>query len=460
VVSSVAGGQFTFSIFNLGPGDLLLTGTPLVDLVPGTNCGAGTLVQMQPAASTIPATAVADFVVFVDPLAAGAFDLTISIANTDANENPFNFTLMGNANAAAEVMLAAGSSFGGAPGGPFTLTVDPAFTLANATIEVSDPEGDTIQIVSVTPTVLNGVTAPSAAAAAAGPLALTWSGTVAATNTPQAYMWTVTIADTANQTQVVFDVTITVNDLAPTHTPANALSGNGTTGSPYYVEYTQGDTGAIDIDLATVSDANTAQTLNVGTITPGGGTPTGGTGFQFSISGGFLNVAPAGTLVAADYGDHTYTVEVTDGTNTITIEVAILVFGTTGAITFTTTSPLPTGIVDNTYNRSIVVAGGTAPYTFTLSSGTLPPGLTMSTAGVITGTPTLAGTSNFEVHVIDATNDTATQAFQIKVNVKSPGSGGDSGGGNGCNSGPSGATWVLLLLAAYTAIALRRRLFV
>jgi hypothetical protein len=153
-------------------------------------------------------------------------------------------------------------------------------------------------------------------------------------------------------------------------------------------------------------------------------------------------------------------VEVTDGTNTITIEVAILVFGTTGAITFTTTSPLPTGIVDNTYNRSIVVAGGTAPYTFTLSSGTLPPGLTMSTAGVITGTPTLAGTSNFEVHVIDATNDTATQAFQIKVNVKSPGSGGDSGGGNGCNSGPSGATWVLLLLAAYTAIALRRRLFV
>jgi hypothetical protein len=123
VVSSVAGGQFTFSIFNLGPGDLLLTGTPLVDLVPGTNCGAGTLVQMQPAASTIPATAVADFVVFVDPLAAGAFDLTISIANTDANENPFNFTLMGNANAAAEVMLAAGSSFGGAPGGPFTLTV-------------------------------------------------------------------------------------------------------------------------------------------------------------------------------------------------------------------------------------------------------------------------------------------------------------------------------------------------
>jgi hypothetical protein len=63
-----------------------------------------------------------------------------------------------------------------------------------------------------------------------------------------------------------------------------------------------------------------------------------------------------------------------------------------------------TGTVGTPYSSTIAVTGGTAPYTFTLASGSLPNGLTLnSTTGVISGTPTTAGPFSFTVKVTDST---------------------------------------------------------
>jgi hypothetical protein len=49
---------------------------------------------------------------------------------------------------------------------------------------------------------------------------------------------------------------------------------------------------------------------------------------------------------------------------------------------------LPTGFVGLAYNQTLTASGGTAPYVFTVTAGTLPAGMTVSSAGVLSGTPT------------------------------------------------------------------------
>ena len=55
--------------------------------------------------------------------------------------------------------------------------------------------------------------------------------------------------------------------------------------------------------------------------------------------------------------------------------------------------PLANGVQYVRYSSSLVASGGITPYTWALASGTLPAGLTLSSSGVISGTPTAAGTS-------------------------------------------------------------------
>ena len=78
---------------------------------------------------------------------------------------------------------------------------------------------------------------------------------------------------------------------------------------------------------------------------------------------------------------------------------------TTPAVTPPTTSgvsvataALPGATVSVPYTVTLAATGGTSPYTWSLASGTLPAGLTLSAAGVIAGTPTAAGTSAFHRH--------------------------------------------------------------
>lgn len=81
-----------------------------------------------------------------------------------------------------------------------------------------------------------------------------------------------------------------------------------------------------------------------------------------------------------------------------------------------TTSSLPGGTVGTVYpSQSLTATGGTGALTWTMQSGTLPAGLTLSGTGVISGTPTASGTSPFVVLITDAVGATTTGSLYITV---------------------------------------------
>ncbi|KSV75928.1 hypothetical protein N185_15900 [Sinorhizobium sp. GW3] len=96
-----------------------------------------------------------------------------------------------------------------------------------------------------------------------------------------------------------------------------------------------------------------------------------------------------------------------DSLNLITFNITVA--PASSPLTVTPAS-LPTPAVGASYNQALNTLGGVAPYTYSLGSGTLPPGLTLSTSGVISGTPTGSGPYNFAVHVVDSTSPTPIAA--------------------------------------------------
>ncbi len=80
------------------------------------------------------------------------------------------------------------------------------------------------------------------------------------------------------------------------------------------------------------------------------------------------------------------------------------------------TTTLPGGQVAVAYSQALTVTDGLAPFTWTVSAGALPTSLTLNAAtGVISGTPSVAGTFNFTVTVTDLGGRSATQALSITV---------------------------------------------
>ena len=83
------------------------------------------------------------------------------------------------------------------------------------------------------------------------------------------------------------------------------------------------------------------------------------------------------------------------------------------------TSTLPDGTQNQAYSVSLVADGGVAPYTWTLNSGSLPSGMSLSNAGVISGTPTGTGPSNFVVKVTDSGTPASTATANLSITVDS-----------------------------------------
>jgi hypothetical protein len=83
--------------------------------------------------------------------------------------------------------------------------------------------------------------------------------------------------------------------------------------------------------------------------------------------------------------------------------------------------PLPAGIAGTAYSATLEADGGTLPYTWSIISGSLPAGLSLSpSTGVISGTPTTGQVSSFTVKVADSAGNTATEAFAIVIESATP----------------------------------------
>ncbi|PYI84927.1 MAG: hypothetical protein DME26_12290, partial [Verrucomicrobia bacterium] len=80
-----------------------------------------------------------------------------------------------------------------------------------------------------------------------------------------------------------------------------------------------------------------------------------------------------------------------------------------------TAGPLPDAIIGQAYNQAITAIRGTAPIIFTVTAGALPSGLTLNSAGTLSGTPTNAGSFEFTVRATDGASLTSDQQFTLQV---------------------------------------------
>lgn len=131
------------------------------------------------------------------------------------------------------------------------------------------------------------------------------------------------------------------------------------------------------------------------------GVTTGGTGLSNFSANLAVAVAPGRfiTATATDAGNNT-----SEFSPCLPVPVMAL-------------SPLqlPAGTVGTSYNQTISASGGTAPYTFAVTSGALPPGLTLSTAGGLSGTPVQGGNFTFTVTATDAAAMKARRGYNVAI---------------------------------------------
>ena len=152
-------------------------------------------------------------------------------------------------------------------------------------------------------------------------------------------------------------------------------------------------------------------------------TATGGTApYSWTIASGTL---PAGITLSASGvisgtpptvgGPTSVTFKVTDANSLTATQSLSITIITPLSIT---TNSLPSWTVSVAYSQTLAVTGGTAPYTWTITSGTLPSGLSLSSSGVISGTPTTAGDpTSVTFQVTDSVSKTVTKSMSITINA-------------------------------------------
>lgn len=175
-----------------------------------------------------------------------------------------------------------------------------------------------------------------------------------------------------------------------------------------------------------VSDELTVTTTDLPNGVAGSAVSTGlsATGgippYEWSITDGNLpsglSLAPTTGLITgtpASAGTYDFTVGVSDYLGTEASQPLSL---TVNAPVEITTSSVPAGTATVAYSQALQASGGLQPYTWAVTVGALPAGLNLEQhTGVISGTPTTAGTTSFAVTVTDANSGESTAALSIQV---------------------------------------------
>jgi hypothetical protein len=147
---------------------------------------------------------------------------------------------------------------------------------------------------------------------------------------------------------------------------------------------------------------------------------SGGTApYRYAVSGGAL---PAGLALSSDgslsgspttAGSYAFAVSATDGagytgSNSYQVQVTAL------TVTLAPAS-LPDGTVGTAYSQAISASGGIGPYSYSIASGTLPPGVTLSGAGTLSGTPGESGDYGFVVVATDSFGNHGSGDYALHV---------------------------------------------
>lgn len=152
-----------------------------------------------------------------------------------------------------------------------------------------------------------------------------------------------------------------------------------------------------------------------GTLTAINGTAP----YTWSLTSGSvpgLTLSTGGELIGTPTTEGTYTLNVlvTDGASA-TASKSLTITIATSAQNITSTSPLTGGAVNAAYSATLAATGGTTPYTWSIVSGSLPTGLALSSGGVLSGTPTVAGVFTFTAQVNDNGGLSTMKSFTLTI---------------------------------------------
>lgn len=317
----------------------------------------------------------------------GTTSNSITVSGTPTATGSFNLTVTG-----------ADSSTGTGPvaiSQPFTLTVGaPTLSLAPPSGALTVPYGAPYsQQFSA-----SGGTAPYVYIVSAGTLppglSLASGGLLSGTaTTPGSYSFTVRATDSSTGAGAPFSLAVgyTAQVASPTVVVDPATLPNPTAASAYSNTITASG------GAAPYSFSVTAGALPAGlSLSPGGalsGTPTASGNFSFTVTA---------TDAHGQFGARPYTVTV--GAPSLSVSPG----------------SIPSGTAGTAYSQTVTATGGNAPYSFAITSGTLPAGLSFSSTGTLSGTPTVAGSFNFTVTATDSTSGTAgtgSMAYTLVVNA-------------------------------------------
>jgi len=122
-----------------------------------------------------------------------------------------------------------------------------------------------------------------------------------------------------------------------------------------------------------------------------------------------------GTPTAVNFSS--FTVRVSDSSSPQQTAERTLSISVTAPLTITTASPLPNGAVGVAYSQTLAASGGTTPFTWSISAGALPSGMTLSPGGTLTGMPTEAGSFSFTASVSDTSSPARNATKSIQLNI-------------------------------------------
>ncbi|MBX7210334.1 MAG: cadherin-like beta sandwich domain-containing protein [Verrucomicrobiaceae bacterium] len=257
--TSVNGGTVlkNFVVENTGNATLNLTGTPLVTI---TGANAADFTVTQPPVASIPAAQVSGLGITFDPSAAGLRTATVTIANNDSDENPYDFTIQGTGTIPAPTVTGIVPSGGSTAGGTSVTITGTDFTGATA-VTIGGAAATSVNVVNATTITC---TTPAHAAGTASVLVTTPGGTNAA-NTLFTYALPPTITSPTSTSVTGTTATLGGN---VTNDGGGAITQRGVV---YSATTTNGNPqlGGSGVSSATASGTTGIFTVNVTSLAPG-----------------------------------------------------------------------------------------------------------------------------------------------------------------------------------------------
>jgi hypothetical protein len=261
-------------------------------------------------------------------------------------------------------------------------------------------------------------------------------------------------------TQIVLDEATGTVTLQYLDTVTGAAASNGGASATIGIENSDGTVGTqIGYNQAVLADGTalrctdrpvnsptiTTASLAVGTVGAAySQTLTGSAGtapYTWSVNSGSLpaglSLNPATGEVSGNptaAGTSSFSIKITDSASLVATRSLSI---TIAAPVTVTTASLANGAVGTAYSATLAASGGTGTYTWSVTGGSLPAGLSLaSSTGRISGTPTTAATSNFTVTATDGIGRTSAKPLSITVSGAIPGSFNKSAPSNNASSRP------------------------